>query len=52
MYKGLKLIQLIVNPMLIMLAMCIARGVFRDYITINEVFSIPVPSKREISVLE
>jgi hypothetical protein len=44
--------QLLVNPILIILTMCIVRGAFRDYITVNEVFSIPGPPKKEISVLK
>jgi hypothetical protein len=35
-----------------MLAMCVRSGAFRDYTTVDELFSIPPPSEGEVYVLE
>ncbi|KAJ4507506.1 hypothetical protein HRR83_004084 [Exophiala dermatitidis] len=38
----------LLNPILPKLAMCLARGAFRDYKTIDDVFNIPAPPEKEV----
>jgi len=35
-----------------MLAMCVARGAFRDYSTLDEILEIPPPLKKEMYPLQ
>jgi hypothetical protein len=52
MYEGLEPRTLLINLLVPMLAICIKSGAFRDYTTVDELFSIPPPPAREIHVLE
>jgi hypothetical protein len=51
-YEGLEPQPLLINPLLPMLAMCIGSGAFRDYTTVDELFSIPPPPEGEVQVLQ
>lgn len=50
-YEGLEPGQLLLNPLAPVPAMCIGSGAFRDYTTVDEVFSIK-PPLGEVHVLE
>lgn len=51
-YEGLEPGQLLLNPLAPMLAMCIGSHAFRDYTTVDEVFSIKPPPEGEVHVFE
>jgi hypothetical protein len=51
-YKGLEPRTLLINPLVPMLAICVGSGAFRDYTTVDELFSIPPPPEGEVHVLE
>ena len=52
MYEGLEPRPFLESPMLPMLAILLASNAFRDYKTVDGVFSIPPPPEGEVHVLE
>ncbi|OJD27268.1 hypothetical protein ACJ73_01337 [Blastomyces percursus] len=51
-YEGFRARPLLLNPILPLLAMCLAWGLFRDYITDNEILDIQAPPEGEVYLIE
>ncbi|OJD24096.1 hypothetical protein ACJ73_04548, partial [Blastomyces percursus] len=51
-YEGFRARPLLLNPILALLAMCLAWGLFRDYITDNEILDIQAPPEGEVYLIE
>ncbi|PGH00186.1 hypothetical protein AJ79_08291 [Helicocarpus griseus UAMH5409] len=51
-YEGFRARPLLLNPILPLLAMCLAWGLFRDYTTDNEILDIQAPLEGEVYLIE